>query len=64
MMALDQSALLDTSGSHAGMRTAIAPVLPGVAWQPCRDCFPRNVPAQVPKGSAEIVAATIQTIFA
>ena len=26
--------------------------------------FLRNVPAQVPKGSAEMVAATIRTIFA
>ena len=39
-------------------------MLLGAAWQRCRDCFLRNVLAQVPKGSAEMVAATIYTIFA
>ena len=52
------------SDSHAGLKTAIASVLLGAAWQRCRVHFLRNVLAQVPKGSAEMVAATIRTIFA
>jgi len=39
-------------------------VLLGAAWQRCRVHFLRNVLAQVPKGSAEMVAAAIRTIFA
>jgi putative transposase len=52
------------SDSHAGLKTAIGSVLLGAAWQRCRVHFLRNVLAQVPKGSAEMVAATIRTIFA
>jgi len=52
------------SDSHAGLKAAIASVLLGAAWQRCRVHFLRNVLAQVPKGSAEMVAATIRTIFA
>ena len=36
----------------------------GAAWQRCRVHFLRNVLAKVPKGSAEMVAAAIRTIFA
>jgi putative transposase len=36
----------------------------GAATQRCRVHFLRNVLAQVPKGSAEMVAAAIRTIFA
>jgi putative transposase len=36
----------------------------GAAIQRCRVHFLRNVLAQVPKGSAEMVAAAIRTIFA
>ncbi|ETZ85379.1 transposase, Mutator family protein, partial [Mycobacterium sp. MAC_011194_8550] len=36
----------------------------GAAWQRCRVHFLRNVLAQVPKGSAEMVAAAIRTVFA
>jgi putative transposase len=36
----------------------------GAAWQRCRVHFLRNVLAQVPKASAEMVAAAIRTIFA
>jgi transposase-like protein len=39
-------------------------VLLGAAWQRCRVHFLRNILAQVPKGSAEMAAATIRTIFA
>jgi putative transposase len=52
------------SDSHAGLKAAISSVLLGAAWQRCRVHFLRNVLAQVPKGSAEMVAATIRTIFA
>jgi putative transposase len=52
------------SDAHAGLKNAIASVLLGAAWQRCRVHFLRNVLAQVPKGSAEMVAAAIRTIFA
>jgi putative transposase len=52
------------SDAHAGLKAAIASVLLGAAWQRCRVHFLRNVLAQVPKGSAEMAAATIRTIFA
>ena len=52
------------SDAHAGLKAAIGSVLLGAAWQRCRVHFLRNVLAQVPKGSAEMVAATIRTIFA
>jgi putative transposase len=52
------------SDAHAGLKASIASVLIGSAWQRCRVHFLRNVLAQVPKGSAEMVAAAIRTIFA
>jgi putative transposase len=52
------------SDAHTGLKQAIAAVLIGAAWQRCRVHFLRNVLAQVPKGSAEMVAAAIRTIFA
>jgi putative transposase len=52
------------SDAHAGLQAAIAAVLLGSSWQRCRVHFLRNVLAQVPKGSAEMVAAAIRTIFA
>jgi transposase-like protein len=52
------------SDSHQGLKQAIAAVLLGAAWQRCRVHFLRNVLAQVPKGSAEMVAAAIRTVFA
>ena len=52
------------SDAHTGLKQAIAAVLLGAAWQRCRVHFLRNVLAQVPKGSAEMVAAAIRTIFA
>jgi putative transposase len=52
------------SDAHAGLRGAIDSVLLGASWQRCRVHFLRNVLAQVPKGSAEMVAAAIRTIFA
>ena len=52
------------SDAHTGLKAAIAAVMIGAAWQRCRVHFLRNVLAQVPKGSAEMVAAAIRTIFA
>jgi putative transposase len=52
------------SDAHAGLKAAIGAVLLGASWQRCRVHFLRNVLAQVPKGSAEMVAAAIRTIFA
>jgi len=51
------------SDAHAGLKAAIAAVMIGAAWQRCRVHFLRNVLAQVPKGSAEMVAAAVRTIF-
>ena len=52
------------SDAHVGLKSAIAAVMVGCAWQRCRVHFLRNVLAQVTKGSAEMVAAAIRTIFA
>jgi putative transposase len=52
------------SDAHTGLKQAINAVLLGAAWQRCRVHFLRNILAQVPKGSAEMVAAAIRTIFA
>jgi putative transposase len=50
--------------AHLGPRQAVQAVMAGAAVQRCRVHFLRNVLAQVPKGSAEMVAAAIRTIFA
>ena len=50
--------------AHLGLRQAGSAVMAGAATQRCRVHFLRNVLAQVPKGSAEMVAAAIRTIFA
>jgi putative transposase len=52
------------SDAHAGLKEAIAVVMLGAAWQRCRVHFMRNLLAKVPRGAAEMVAATIRTIFA
>ena len=52
------------SDAHEGLKGAIGAVIVGAAWQRCRVHFMRNVLARVPKGSAEMVAAAIRTIFA
>ncbi len=52
------------SDAHTGLKQAISAVLIGSSWQRCRVHFLRNVLAQVPKGSAEMVAAAVRTIFA
>jgi putative transposase len=52
------------SDSHRGLTNAVATVLQGSSWQRCRVHFMRNALAKVTKGHAELVAATIRTIFA
>jgi len=52
------------SDAHAGLKAAIAAVMAGAAWQRYRVPFLPNILARVPRGSAEMVAAAIRTIFA
>ena len=52
------------SDSHRGLTNAVTVILQGAAWQRCRVHFMRNALAKVTKGHAEMVAATIRTIFA
>jgi putative transposase len=52
------------SDSHRGLTNAVATVMQGASWQRCRVHFMRNALAKVSKGHAEMVAATIRTIFA
>jgi putative transposase len=56
--------VLVISDAHTGLKTAIRKTFSGAAWQRCRVHFMRNLLARVPKGHAEMVAATIRTIFA
>jgi transposase-like protein len=51
------------SDSHGGLKAAIAAVLQGSSWQRCRTHFMRNALALVPKGTQQMVAATIRTVF-
>ena len=59
-----QGVQLVISDAHEGLKSAIAAVMIGAAWQRCRVHFMRNLLAKVPKGSQEMVAAAIRTIFA
>ena len=52
------------SDAHTGLKNAIASILLGAAWQRCRVHFLRNLLDKVPKGSQEMVAAAVRTIFA
>lgn len=51
------------SDAHEGLKAAIAQVLQGASWQRCRVHFIRNALAYVPKAQAQMVAATIRTVF-
>lgn len=55
---------LVVSDAHEGLKGAIATVLTGASWQRCRVHFVRNALALVPRSMAEMVAATIRTVFA
>ena len=51
------------SDAHQGLKGAIAAVLQGASWQRCRVHFLRNALGLVPKSAAQMVAATIRTVF-
>lgn len=52
------------SDAHSGLKKAIGTVFQGASWQRCRVHFMRNVLSAVAKGSKEMVASIIRTIFA
>jgi putative transposase len=60
---LDGVALV-MSDAHSGLKKAISTVFQGASWQRCRVHFMRNVLSAVPKGSQDMVASIIRTIFA
>jgi putative transposase len=55
---------LAISDAHQGLKSSITAVLQGASWQRCRVHFVRNALGLVPKAAAEMVAATIRTVFA
>jgi putative transposase len=54
---------LVTSDCHQGLRDAVAPVLPGAAWQRCRTHYHRNLLTRVPKSAQPWVSTLVRTIF-
>jgi transposase-like protein len=52
------------SDAHAGLKEAIAAVLPGASWQRCRTHFMRNLLCRVPKSAQGLVATLVRSIFA
>jgi putative transposase len=58
-----QGVQLVVSDAHQGLKGAVAAVLQGACWQRCRVHFVRNALALVPKTAAQMVAATIRTVF-
>src|SRR5438477_465010 len=55
---------LVSSDAHEGLKGAIAAALQGASWQRCRVHCLRNLLALVPRSAAEMVAATVRTVFA
>jgi putative transposase len=55
---------LVTSDAHAGLKEAIAAVLPGACWQRCRTHAMRNLLTRVPKSAQALVATLVRSIFA
>ena len=51
------------SDAHAGLKKAIARCCQGSSWQRCRVHFARNLLAKVPKGSQDMVAAALRSVF-
>src|SRR5437764_7001592 len=51
------------SDAHQGLKSSIAAVLQGASWQRCRVHFVRHALGLVPKAAAQMVAATIRTVF-
>jgi len=54
---------LVTSDCHAGLRDAIASVLPGASWQRCRTHYHRNLLTKVPESAQPWVSTLVRTIF-
>ena len=52
------------SDARSGLKKAIGTVFQGASWQRCRVHFMRNVLSVVPKGSQDMVASIIRTVFA
>jgi putative transposase len=52
------------SDAHAGLKEAIAAVLPGACWQRCRTHAMRNLLCRVPKSAQGLVATLVRSIFA
>jgi putative transposase len=52
------------SDAHAGLKEAIAAVLPGASWQRCRTHCMRNLLCRVPKSAQGLVATLVGSIFA
>jgi transposase-like protein len=52
------------SDAHRGLRKAISRTLAGAAWQRCRVHLMRNLQALAPRSHAEMIGATVRTIFA
>lgn len=55
---------LTVSDAHAGLKNAIASVLPGSSWQRCRAHFVLNLLARVPKSTQAAVATMVRSVFA
>ncbi len=55
---------LTVSDAHAGLKNAIASVLPGSSWQRCRAHFVLNLLARVPKSAQAAVATMVRSVFA
>ena len=55
---------LVVSDAPQGLKGAISAVLQGASWQRCRVHFVRNALALVPKGAAQMGAATIRPVLA
>jgi putative transposase len=51
------------SDAHAGLKKAIARCCQGSSWQRCRVHFARNLLVKVPKGSQDMVAAALRSVF-
>jgi transposase-like protein len=50
------------SDSHQALKGAIAAVLQGASWQRCKTHFMSNALCLVPKGTQQMVVATIRTV--
>jgi putative transposase len=51
------------SDAHQGLKAAMWAVLQGASWQRCQVHFVRNALALVSKSAAQMIAATIRTVF-